>query len=135
MKCAKPILRVTYTLAWYFVKRLGLSNDFACAGSTQQHWPFPGHKAEETGYAYILTHPGMPCIMWEHYFDYGLGGCIKHLVEVRWVVTLDYPANSHHLAWSHWQHPDCASTDVSGTQNDDDDDDGAELGCKLRNLC
>ena len=39
--------------------------------------------------------------MWEHYFDYGLGGCIKHLIEVRWVVTLDYPANSHH---SHWQH-------------------------------
>ena len=30
----------------------------------------------------------MPCIMWEHYFDYGLGGCIKHLVEVRWASHL-----------------------------------------------
>ena len=53
------------------------------AGSTQQHWPFPSGSAEETGYAYILTHPGIPCIMWEHYFDHGFGGCIKHLVEVR----------------------------------------------------
>ena len=29
----------------------------------------------------------MPCIMWEHYFDHGLGGCIKHLVDVRYTVT------------------------------------------------
>lgn len=56
------------------------------AGSTQQHWPFPGHGQEETGYAYIMTHPGMPTVMWEHYFDYGLGGCIKHLIDVRYVV-------------------------------------------------
>ena len=56
------------------------------AGSTQQHWPFPSGSAEETGYAYILTHPGIPCIMWEHYFDHGFGGCIKHLVEVRYVT-------------------------------------------------
>lgn len=58
------------------------------AGSTQQHWPFPSGSAEETGYAYILTHPGIPCIMWEHYFDHGFGGCIKHLVEVRQVPKL-----------------------------------------------
>lgn len=23
------------------------------------------------GYAYIMTHPGMPCVFWEHYFDWG----------------------------------------------------------------
>ena len=28
-----------------------------CAGSTQQHWPFPGGK-ELVGYAYLFTHPG-----------------------------------------------------------------------------
>ncbi|DBA76673.1 TPA: Alpha-amylase A type-1/2 [Trebouxia sp. C0005] len=70
-------------LAGYWPSRSVTFIDNHDTGSTQQHWPFPGHKAEETGYAYILTHPGMPCIMWEHYFDYGLGGCIKHLVEVR----------------------------------------------------
>ena len=56
-------------------------------GSTQQHWPFPGHGQEETGYAYIMTHPGMPTVMWEHYFDYGLGGCIKHLIDVRYLAA------------------------------------------------
>ena len=31
--------------------------------STQQHWPFPGDKTM-VGYAYIMTHPGIPCIFW-----------------------------------------------------------------------
>jgi len=31
-------------------------------GSTQGHWPFPGDKVMQ-GYAYILTHPGTPCIV------------------------------------------------------------------------
>ena len=53
------------------------------AGSTQQHWPFPKGK-EETGYAYLLTHPGIPCIMWEHYFDDGKKGIIDKLINVRW---------------------------------------------------
>ncbi len=39
-------------------------------GSTQAHWPFPGHKVLE-GYAYILTHPGTPTIFWDHVFQWG----------------------------------------------------------------
>jgi alpha-amylase len=31
---------------------------------------FPG-KMVEAGYAYLLTHPGVPCIFWSHYFDWG----------------------------------------------------------------
>ena len=23
------------------------------------------------GYAYILTHPGTPCLFWEHFFEWG----------------------------------------------------------------
>jgi hypothetical protein len=23
------------------------------------------------GYAYILTHPGTPCVLWDHFFDWG----------------------------------------------------------------
>ena len=23
------------------------------------------------GYAYLLTHPGIPCVFWSHYFDWG----------------------------------------------------------------
>src|SRR5262249_50682374 len=25
----------------------------------------------DIGYAYILTHPGVPCVFWPHYFDWG----------------------------------------------------------------
>jgi len=35
------------------------------------------------GYAYILTHPGIPCIYWEHYFDWNHGDPIKRLVKAR----------------------------------------------------
>ena len=31
-------------------------------GSTQKLWPFPSYKVMQ-GYAYILTHPGVPCIV------------------------------------------------------------------------
>lgn len=34
-------------------------------GSSQGHWRFP-HHAVEQGYAYILTHPGTPCVFWDH---------------------------------------------------------------------
>lgn len=36
-------------------------------GSTQAHWPFPKSKKLE-GYAYIMTHPGMPTVFWEHLY-------------------------------------------------------------------
>lgn len=68
------------------VKLAAHSRVFCCclraAGSTQQHWPFPAHK-EETGYAYILTHPGIPCVLWEHFFDSGKAGIISELTAIR----------------------------------------------------
>ena len=53
-------------------------------GSTQAHWPFPGKQAGQ-GYAYILTHPGTPCVFWDHYFDWGdnLRKQIDSLLDVR----------------------------------------------------
>mmetsp|Transcript_106076 Transcript_106076/g.188657 ORF Transcript_106076/g.188657 Transcript_106076/m.188657 type:complete len:864 (+) Transcript_106076:49-2640(+) len=39
-------------------------------GSTQRHWPFPDDKVL-IGYAYILTHPGIPSIFWDHVMDWG----------------------------------------------------------------
>lgn len=53
-------------------------------GSTQAHWPFPAHKVGQ-GYAYILTHPGTPSVLWDHYFDWGdeLREQIDALIEVR----------------------------------------------------
>jgi alpha-amylase len=34
-------------------------------GSTQAHWPFPRMKKLE-GYAYIMSHPGIPTVFLEH---------------------------------------------------------------------
>merc|ERR1719408_250128 len=39
-------------------------------GSTQAHWPFPDDKVM-VGYAYILTHPGIPSLFWDHVMDWG----------------------------------------------------------------
>jgi len=39
-------------------------------GSTQRHWVFPDDKVM-IGYAYILTHPGIPSIFWDHIMDWG----------------------------------------------------------------
>jgi alpha-amylase len=45
---------------------------------------FPG-KAVVMGYAYLCTHPGIPCIFWAHYFDWGdyARQRIDRLIEVR----------------------------------------------------
>ena len=50
----------------------------------QDHWSFPTDKVEQ-GYAYILTHPGTPCVYWPHYFDWGsdLRTKIKTLIKLR----------------------------------------------------
>ncbi|CAN6465928.1 unnamed protein product [Victoria cruziana] len=51
-------------------------------GSTQKLWPFPAEKVMQ-GYAYILTHPGIPSIFYDHYFDWGLDKEIKMLSGIR----------------------------------------------------
>lgn len=39
-------------------------------GSTLNHWPFPSNHLQE-GYAYILTHPGTPCVFYDHLYQEG----------------------------------------------------------------
>jgi len=53
-------------------------------GSSQNHWPFPSSHVG-LGYAYILTHPGIPCLFWEHLFDWGseLHKTVAGLVALR----------------------------------------------------
>lgn len=40
-------------------------------GSTLNHWPFPSRNLPE-GYAYILTHPGTPCVFYDHFYQVGV---------------------------------------------------------------
>jgi alpha-amylase len=46
---------------------------------------FANNWEVEQGYAYILTHPGLPCVYWKHYFDWGarLRKRIQDLVNAR----------------------------------------------------
>ncbi|HEX5747149.1 MAG TPA: glucan 1,4-alpha-maltotetraohydrolase domain-containing protein [Archangium sp.] len=48
----------------------------------QNHWAFPSDKVMQ-GYAYILTHPGIPCVYWVHFYDWGHAAAIKSLMAAR----------------------------------------------------
>lgn len=51
---------------------------------------FQNNWQVEQGYAYILTHPGVPTVYWKHYFDWGsdLQQKIKALINARKVVEV-----------------------------------------------
>lgn len=53
-------------------------------GSTQQHWKLRDDKVY-LAYVYILTHPGIPNVAWDHYFDWGTGlrTQIDQLIDLR----------------------------------------------------
>ena len=42
-------------------------------GSTQSHW-YLDPQDVGTAYAFILTHPGYPCVAWQHYFTFEESG-------------------------------------------------------------
>ena len=52
------------------------------ADSTLNHWPFPWNHLHE-GYAYILTHPGTPCVFYDHQWQEGLRQTIEKLIKIR----------------------------------------------------
>ncbi len=51
-------------------------------GSGQNHWPVPCGKVMQ-GYAYILTHPGIPTVYYPHVYDWNLRSAIKTLISLR----------------------------------------------------
>ncbi|XP_021752946.1 alpha-amylase-like [Chenopodium quinoa] len=51
-------------------------------GSSQKLWPFPADKVMQ-GYAYILTHPGIPSIFYDHFIEWGLKEEIIKLTLIR----------------------------------------------------
>lgn len=64
-------------------------HDTAYDGTTNQ--PFGNGDQVLQGYAYILTHPGIPCVFWTHYFDWGqtIQGTIARLIQVRKAAGLN----------------------------------------------
>lgn len=61
-------------------------------GSTQKLWPFPSDKVMQ-GYAYILTHPGIPSIFYDHFFEWGLKEEIVKLASIRTKNTINESSN------------------------------------------
>ncbi|CAK9036719.1 unnamed protein product [Durusdinium trenchii] len=65
-------------------------------GSTQRHWPFPDDKVL-IGYAYILTHPGIPSVFWDHIMEWGdeprkkIGSLMKARRDA--AIPVDAPVN------------------------------------------
>lgn len=67
--------------------------------------PQKGHESDsfqnnwevEQAYAYILTHPGVPCVYWKHYFDWGtdLRSRVKALVNARKVAGVHAGSQIH----------------------------------------
>ncbi|RLM54672.1 alpha-amylase type A isozyme [Panicum miliaceum] len=50
-------------IGWWLAKAVTFVDNHD-TGSTQAMWPFPSDKVMQ-GYAYILTHPGNPCIFYD----------------------------------------------------------------------
>lgn len=51
-------------------------------GSTLRHWPFPYQNTLE-GYAYILTHPGTPCVFYDHFHDPNFKVAMVEMIKTR----------------------------------------------------
>nr|CAA39776.1 alpha-amylase [Oryza sativa Japonica Group] len=68
-------------IGWYPEKAVTFVDNHD-TGSTQRMWPFPSDKVI-LGYAYILTHPGVPCIFYDQVFDWNLKQEINALAATR----------------------------------------------------
>lgn len=75
-------------IGWWAAKSVTFIDNHDTGPSTpsggQNHWPFPSDKILQ-GYAYILTHPGIPTVYWVHYFDWGTANqaAIKQMIAIR----------------------------------------------------
>lgn len=75
-------------IGWWAAKSVTFIDNHDTGPSTpsggQNLWPFPSDKILQ-GYAYILTHPGIPSVYWVHYFDWGSANqtAIKTMISIR----------------------------------------------------
>lgn len=59
-------------------------------GSTQKHW-FLDPADVGTAYSFILTHPGFPCVAWQHYFTAAESG---HTGDLQYIGDTTVPGTS-----------------------------------------
>ncbi|KAH7372909.1 hypothetical protein KP509_17G028300 [Ceratopteris richardii] len=80
-------------LGWYPQKAVTFIDNHD-TGSTQRHWSFPDDKVL-LGYVYILTHPGIPCIFYDHFFSWGFQKQIEDLLRLRKRVGVNAGSKIH----------------------------------------
>lgn len=73
------------------------TNDDGSPEKDHQFDSFANTWEVEQAYAYILTHPGVPCVYWKHYFDWGndLHEKIKALINARKVAGVNSGSTLH----------------------------------------
>lgn len=71
------------------------TNEDGTAEEHHEHDSFLNDWQVEQGYAYLLTHPGVPTVYWKHYFDWapGLREKIKALINARKVAGVHAGSN------------------------------------------
>ncbi len=63
----------------------------------QDLWVFPGDQVLK-GYAYLLTHPGIPMVWWPHYFNWGIKNQIDAMIKIRKDNALSSTSNLNIVA-------------------------------------
>lgn len=73
------------------------TNDDGTPQEHHLHDCFQNNWQVEQAYAYLLTHPGVPCVYWKHYFDWGDGlrAKIKALINARKVAGVHAGSQLH----------------------------------------
>jgi alpha-amylase len=74
--------KATGVLGWWPEKSVTFIDNHD-TGSTQGHWPFGNRDQVLLGYVYILTHPGIPTVFWDHFFHWNLKKEISELIRLR----------------------------------------------------
>ena len=79
---------------------------------------FANNWEVEQGYAYILTHPGVPTVFWKHYFDWGqdLQNKITALINARKVAGVQ--ANSNIYPQENARDKRIYAARITGTRGD-----------------
>jgi alpha-amylase len=93
-------------LAWKNRAATFLENHDTGYRTNEDGTPEDGHGRDsflngwevEQGYAYILTHPGIPCVYWKHYLDCGadLQNKIRALINARKVAGVNAGSTVFH---------------------------------------
>lgn len=73
------------------------TNEDGSPQANHHHDSFQNNWEVEQAYAYILTHPGIPCVYWKHYFDWGtvLKTKIRALINARKVADIHSGVEFH----------------------------------------